>query len=141
MLCILPSHTGQPLFLRQALLRRGQFALLLVFHVDVIYNACLVHQRPVPISLCRYRDIPPSPLPHGFYSVCTSPKSRFPLNEKVIKSEIKELVRKSVEETLNGLLEAEVQKLTQAARYEHSEERQIYCSGYYQRNLPPLPMA
>ena len=57
------------------------------------------------------------------------------LNEEVIKGQIKELVRGSVEETLNGLLEAEAQKLTQAARYERSEERQGYRSGHYQRNL------
>ena len=46
------------------------------------------------------------------------------LNEEVIKGQIKELVRGSVEETLNDLLEAEAEKLTQAARYERSEERQ-----------------
>ncbi len=57
------------------------------------------------------------------------------LNEEVIKGQIKELVRGSVEETLNGLLEEEAQKLTQAARYERSEERQGYRSGHYQRNL------
>lgn len=57
------------------------------------------------------------------------------LNEEVIKGQIKELVRGSVEETLNGLLEAEAQKLTQAAKYERSEERQAYRSGHYQRNL------
>ena len=56
-------------------------------------------------------------------------------NEEVIKGEIKELVRGSVEETLNDLLEAEAEKLTQAARYEHSEERQGYRSGQYSRNL------
>ena len=39
------------------------------------------------------------------------------LNEAVIKNELKELVRGSVEETLNELLETEAQKLTQAARY------------------------
>ena len=39
------------------------------------------------------------------------------LNEEVIKGQIKELVRGSVEETLNELLEAEAEKLTQAARY------------------------
>ena len=37
-------------------------------------------------------------------------------NEEIIKWKIKELVRRSVEETLNGLLEAEAEKLTQAAR-------------------------
>jgi len=34
------------------------------------------------------------------------------LNEEVIKGQIKELVRGSVEETLNELLEAEAEKLT-----------------------------
>ena len=57
------------------------------------------------------------------------------LNEEVIKGKLKELVRGSVEETLNELLEAEAQKLTQAARYERSEQRQGYRSGHYNRNL------
>ena len=48
------------------------------------------------------------------------------LNEDVIKGQIKELVRGSVEETLNELLEAEAEKLTQAARYERNEQRQGY---------------
>ena len=46
------------------------------------------------------------------------------LNEEVIKGQIRELVRGSVEETLNELLEAEAEKLTQAARYERNEARQ-----------------
>ena len=37
------------------------------------------------------------------------------LNEAVIKSEIKELVRSSVEETLNELLEAEAEKIGRAS--------------------------
>ena len=57
------------------------------------------------------------------------------LNEEIIKSELKELVRSSVEETLNGLLEQEAQQLTGAARYERSAERQGYRSGHYSRNL------
>ena len=57
------------------------------------------------------------------------------LNEEAIKGEIKKLVRGSVEETLNELLEAEAEKLTQAARYERSEQRQGYRSGHYNRNL------
>ena len=61
------------------------------------------------------------------------------LNEEVIKGQIKELVRGSVEETLNELLEAEAERLTQAARYERSEARQGYRSGHYDRNLPPPP--
>ena len=56
------------------------------------------------------------------------------LNEEVIKGQIKELVRGSVEETLNELLEKEAESLTQAARYERSEARQGYRSGHYDRN-------
>ena len=57
------------------------------------------------------------------------------LNEAAIKKELKELVRGSVEETLNSLLEKEAQELTQAARYERTESRQGYRSGHYKRNL------
>ena len=64
-----------------------------------------------------------------------SEKNFLQLNEEIIKGEIKELVRGSVEETLNELLEAEAEKLTQAARYERNEQRQGYRSGHYSRNL------
>ena len=57
------------------------------------------------------------------------------LNEEVIKGEIKELVRTSVEDTLNEMLEAEAEKLTQAGRYERNEQRQGCRSGHYNRNL------
>ena len=57
------------------------------------------------------------------------------LNEEVIKGQLKELVRGSVEETLNELLEKEAETLTQAARYERNEARQGYRSGHYDRNL------
>ena len=57
------------------------------------------------------------------------------LNEEVIKGQIKELVRGSVEKTLNELLEKEAESLTQAARYERNEACQGYRSGHYDRNL------
>ena len=57
------------------------------------------------------------------------------LNEDVIKGQLKESVRGSVEATLNELLEQEAEKLTQAARYERSEARQGYRSGHYDRNF------
>lgn len=44
-------------------------------------------------------------------------------------------MRGSVEKILNELLEAEAEKLTQAARYERNEQRQGYHSGHYTRNL------
>ena len=54
---------------------------------------------------------------------------------KLSKAKSKELVRGSVEETLNELLEKEAESLTQAARYERSEARQGYRSGTLP--LPP----
>ncbi len=63
------------------------------------------------------------------------------LNEEVIKDQIKELVRGSVEQTLNELLEAEAEKLTQAARYERSEARRGYRSGPTMTATSPLPLA
>ena len=57
------------------------------------------------------------------------------LNEEVIKEQIRELVRGSVEKTLNELLEKEAESLTQAARYKRSEARQGYRSGHYDRSL------
>lgn len=57
------------------------------------------------------------------------------LNEAVLKVELRELVRQSVEETLNKLLEAEAAQLTQSARYERTISRQGYRSGHYARHL------
>ena len=45
------------------------------------------------------------------------------------------MVRGSVEETLNKLLEAEAQKLTPEAQNERNEQRQGYRNGHYNRNL------
>ena len=47
------------------------------------------------------------------------------LNEEAIKGQLKELVQGSVEEMLNELPETETEKLTQAARYERNEVRQV----------------
>jgi putative transposase len=57
------------------------------------------------------------------------------LNEGVIKEELKDLVRKSVEETLNELLDKEAEALTNAGKYERTADRRGYRSGHYQRNL------
>jgi transposase-like protein len=57
------------------------------------------------------------------------------LNEELIKTELKDLVRSSVEETLNALLDKEADELVNAAKYERSANRQGYRSGHYQRKL------
>ena len=62
-------------------------------------------------------------------------KSIIQLNEGIVKSELKELVRNSVEDTLNELLNKEAEELTNAAKYERTESRQGYRSGHYSRKL------
>ena len=57
------------------------------------------------------------------------------LNEDLIKHDLKDLVRNSVEETLNALLDKEADELVNAEKYERSSERQGYRSGHYKRNL------
>ena len=46
-----------------------------------------------------------------------------------------ELVRQSVEQTLNGLLDAEADQLCGAQRYERSVERLDTRAGHYERQL------
>ena len=57
------------------------------------------------------------------------------LNEDLIKHDLKNLVRSSVEETLNALLDKEADELVNAGKYERSGERQGYSSGHYKRNF------
>ena len=57
------------------------------------------------------------------------------LNEATIKGELKDLVKNSVEETLNALLNHEADELVNAERYERSGERHGYRSGHYDRNF------
>ena len=56
-------------------------------------------------------------------------------NGGMIKQELKELVRISVEETINGLLDEEAKALTNAERYERTAERQGYRAGHYDRDF------
>ena len=57
------------------------------------------------------------------------------LNEAAIKVELKELVRKSVEDTLNGFLDQEADELVNAERYARTNQRRGYRSGHYERNF------
>lgn len=57
------------------------------------------------------------------------------LNEKFIQNELKTLVKNSVEETLNALLDAEADKLVQAERYARDEARKGYRAGHYDRSF------
>ena len=57
------------------------------------------------------------------------------LNESELKNQLGELVRGTVEETLNKLLDAEADKITNACRYERSSERLDTRAGHYTRKL------
>jgi transposase-like protein len=57
------------------------------------------------------------------------------IDEKRIKDHLGELVRGTVEETLNSLLDAEADALCGAQRYERSPERTDYRAGSYDRKL------
>ena len=57
------------------------------------------------------------------------------IDEGKVRQHVEEVVRQSVEETLNGLLEAEADELCGARRYERSMERLDRRAGHYERKL------
>lgn len=63
------------------------------------------------------------------------PERIIQLNEGVIKQELGNLVRQSVEDTLNALLDEEADRLTNATRYERSDGRLDTRAGHYKRKL------
>ena len=62
-------------------------------------------------------------------------KNAIEVNQEQIKGHLNELVRQSVEETLNGLLDAEADRLCQAGRYERVADRVDTRAGHYERGL------
>jgi transposase-like protein len=57
------------------------------------------------------------------------------VDEGKVRQHLDEVVRQSVEETLNGLLEAEADELCGAKRYQRSVERLDTRAGHYERKL------
>jgi putative transposase len=57
------------------------------------------------------------------------------IDEALVKRELGEVVRETVEETLNKLLDAEADELCGAGRYERSPDRVDTRAGSYERNL------
>jgi len=57
------------------------------------------------------------------------------IDEAQIQQHLGEMVRSTVEETLNGLLDAEADQLCQARRYEHTDSRTDQRAGHYKRKL------
>ncbi len=65
------------------------------------------------------------------------PKERkiISIDEGQVRDHLDKLVITSVEETLNGLLDAEADRLCGASRYEHSPDRADTRAGHYERKL------
>jgi transposase-like protein len=57
------------------------------------------------------------------------------IDEARIQSHLDQIVRSTVEETLNELLSAEADRLCNAKRYEHVEERTDLRAGHYSRTV------
>src|SRR6202007_611051 len=57
------------------------------------------------------------------------------IDDERIKSHLDRVVRGSVEETLNALLDAEADRLCNAQRYERTEVRRDTRAGHYERKL------
>ncbi len=57
------------------------------------------------------------------------------IDDKRIKNHLDELVRDSVEETLNSLLDAEADAMCGVQRYERSADRVDTRAGIYERQL------
>ena len=68
-------------------------------------------------------------------TVAKNMKNVIQIDESQIQKHLGELVRGTVEETLNKLLDAEADQLCNAARYERTDARKDQRAGHYQRKL------
>lgn len=57
------------------------------------------------------------------------------IDENAVRGELRELVRRTVEDTINALLEEEADDLVKAGRYERTAGREAYRAGHYERDL------
>ncbi|MDM8274340.1 IS256 family transposase [Enorma phocaeensis] len=57
------------------------------------------------------------------------------LNEESLRADLRELVRRTVEEMPDGLLDEEAGDLVGAERYERTADREAYRAGHYERRL------
>jgi putative transposase len=57
------------------------------------------------------------------------------INESAIRDHLGEMVRSTVEETLNQMLDAEADKMCNADKYQRTDARQDTRAGHYQRKL------
>lgn len=58
-----------------------------------------------------------------------------PFDEEAVKSELRELVGKTIEKTINAMFDEEADQLVGAAPYERTDGRAAYCAGHYERGF------
>ena len=63
------------------------------------------------------------------------PNAIVSVDEESLKGDLRELVRKTVQDTINALLEEEADEMVGAERYERTAGREAYRSGHYKRKL------
>src|SRR5579859_7786290 len=80
-------------------------------------------------------DTPSSPLASAADGPTKPLGDVIAINEGLIKDHLNKVVVKTVEETLNALLDAEADGLCGAKRYEHSADRVDTRAGHYERQL------
>ena len=61
------------------------------------------------------------------------------MNEEPLKTDWRELIRRTVEELLNGLLDEKAGNLAGAERHGRTAGRETYRAGHYERKPPPRP--
>ena len=57
------------------------------------------------------------------------------IDEGLVQSQVSEMVKETVEDTLNALLDAEADRLLEAEKYERTDARKDTRAGYYNRKL------
>ncbi|EHP87662.1 transposase mutator type [Geobacter metallireducens RCH3] len=66
---------------------------------------------------------------------CTPKAQIIQLNETAVRDHLGEMVRSTVEETLNRMLDAEADRLCTAEKYQRNDARTDTRAGHYQRKL------
>ena len=65
----------------------------------------------------------------------TASKLIVSFDEQAVKDELRELVRITIEETINAMLDEEADRLVDAGPYERTDERAAYRAGHYERGF------
>jgi putative transposase len=61
------------------------------------------------------------------------------IDQALVRQHLGEVVRATVQDTLNALLDAEADRLCGAKRYEHSPDRTDTRAGQYERQFQTQP--